>query len=302
MIHNTQLSLCLEDSEDKVILKKCNLDSESQQWVWTNQGMLMCVSSSRCLTSEGHELVQTRPCNRPDVDAAGLKWDCNSSRLISRNTSMLLSSNGKHVTLSQHSKHSKWRSLDEGDICQDRLRMRRASEDSGQFEYEDESAREQGMMEEQREYLHWYYRTEDPTTWKFVLLGLAFICLLIGFLLLGMGAVSNKNRKKIAKYKAAASFLKKSEDEELQVISLSRDNDASSQHDGLLQVHKSSMSSRDTSELKAGDIVVTWRDGNTSNLYPGPEEKGKWKEDKQKEVSNSEEAHDGEMKNEAELK
>lgn len=28
--------------------------------------------------------------------------------------------------------------------------------------------------------------------WKFVLLGLAFICLLIGFLLLGMGAMANK--------------------------------------------------------------------------------------------------------------
>lgn len=30
------------------------------------------------------------------------------------------------------------------------------------------------------------------TMWKFVLLGLAFICLLIGFLLLGMGAMANK--------------------------------------------------------------------------------------------------------------
>lgn len=30
------------------------------------------------------------------------------------------------------------------------------------------------------------------TTWKFVLLGLALVCLLVGFLLLGMGAMANK--------------------------------------------------------------------------------------------------------------
>lgn len=30
------------------------------------------------------------------------------------------------------------------------------------------------------------------TTWKFVLLGLAFVCLLVGFMLLGMGAMANK--------------------------------------------------------------------------------------------------------------
>lgn len=30
------------------------------------------------------------------------------------------------------------------------------------------------------------------STWKFVLLGVAFVCLLIGFLLLGMGSMANK--------------------------------------------------------------------------------------------------------------
>ena len=28
--------------------------------------------------------------------------------------------------------------------------------------------------------------------WRFVLLGVAFVCLLVGFLLLGMGAMANK--------------------------------------------------------------------------------------------------------------
>lgn len=30
------------------------------------------------------------------------------------------------------------------------------------------------------------------TTWKFVLMGVAFLCLLAGFLLLGLGAMANK--------------------------------------------------------------------------------------------------------------
>ncbi|KAM4593828.1 organic solute transporter subunit beta [Odontesthes bonariensis] len=151
------------------------------------------------------------------------------------------------------------------------------------------------MTEEQREYLRWYYRTEDPTTWRFVLLGLAFICLLIGFLLLGMGAMANKSRKKIAKYKAAASFINKNENEALQINSPLRDNGASPQHGGVLQGHMSSM---DTSELKAGDIVVTWKDGNTSCLYSDRVEEDKQEEEQEeteeKEVPDAEqETHDG---------
>lgn len=30
------------------------------------------------------------------------------------------------------------------------------------------------------------------------------------------------------------------------------------------------MCDRDMSELRAGDIVVTWKDGNTSCMYPDP--------------------------------
>ncbi|XP_008296647.1 uncharacterized protein LOC103369654 [Stegastes partitus] len=291
MIHNTQHSLCLEDSVDtgEVLLRKCNLDSEFQQWIWINMGMLMCVASSRCLSAQHEKPVQTQSCQVEDVDVIGLMWDCDRDRLISRNTSMLLSVSGQHLILTQHSQQSKWRSLDEGDICHERLRLRRASEDSVQAEDGEEQTEElAGMTEEQKEYLRWYYRTEDPTIWKFVLLGLAFVCLLIGFLLLGMGAMANKSRKKIAKYKAAASLAQRSEGEELRVISSITDNSVSPQ---------SSVSNRDTNELKAGDIVVTWKDGNTSCLYSDtPAEKEDQEEDlkeKQEEVSAAElEAHD----------
>lgn len=296
MIHNTQHCLCLEDSVDtgEVLLRKCNLDSESQQWIWIDQGMLMCVASSRCLSAQQGQLVRTQSCDELEVDVTGQVWDCDRDRLINRNTSMLLSVRGQHLILTQGSEQSKWRSLDEGDICQERLRLRRAADDLQQSE-EEQTEDQLAMTEEQRAYLRWFYRTEDPTTWKFVLLGLAFVCLLIGFLLLGMGAMANKSRKKIAKYKAAASLAQKDEGEELQVISSLTDNSASPRSDRRLQPNQSPMSNRDA---KAGDIVVTWKDGNTSCLYSNTEEEEQAEEvkEKQEEVSAAElEAHD-EMK------
>lgn len=123
MIYNTQHSLCLEDSAAtaEVLLKECNLDSESQQWIWIDQGMLICVASSRCLSAIQREPLKTQSCGGPKVDPAGLMWDCDKDRLISRNTSMLLSIDGRRLIFTHSSKYSKWRSLDEGDICQEKL-------------------------------------------------------------------------------------------------------------------------------------------------------------------------------------
>lgn len=123
MIHNSQLSLCLEElaHTGEVLLQRCNLDSESQQWFWISPGMLMCAASSRCLSAQHSEPVRTQPCDEPDVDPAGLMWDCDGDRLISRDTAKLLSVSDQRLTLAKLSKYSKWRSVDQGDICQDRL-------------------------------------------------------------------------------------------------------------------------------------------------------------------------------------
>ncbi|KAM7423557.1 hypothetical protein PAMA_000081 [Pampus argenteus] len=260
LIHISHGSLCLEDTEPagEVLLKRCKLNSDSQQWVWLDQSMLMCVASSRCLSAQHGEPVQTKACLDVELNAAGFMWDCDRDRLISRNTSMLLSIDGRRLTLSRHSRRSEWRSLDGGDICQERLRSKRSSDE---FEFLEKGA----MTKEQKEYLRWYYRTEDPTIWKFVLLGLAFVCLLVGFLLLGMGAMASKNRKKIAKYKAAAALAHKSDVEELQVISQLRNDIPSTPSPDRLP--QASPSNGKVSELKAGNIMVTWKDGNTSCLY-----------------------------------
>ncbi|XP_054878436.1 solute carrier family 51 subunit beta [Poeciliopsis prolifica] len=297
MIHNTQYGLCLEESADtgQVLLKKCDLDSQAQQWLWINQGMLMCVGSCRCLSAQQNHPVQTQACPESDQEAPELMWDCSSNRLSSRNTSLLLSTDGQRVILDNHLKHFEWKSLDVGDICQTSLRLRRASEDQDPLaDPEEAAAGMKGMTEEEREKYRWFYRTEDPTIWTFVLLVLAFVCLLIGFLLLGMGAMANKSRKKIAKYKAQVSLVKKHEGEELQVISTLRDNGTSP----LPQGHTSSMSEGDTKELKAGEIVVTWKDGNTSCLYPDhvleerQEELEKEQQEKREEVWQEREADD----------
>lgn len=123
IIYNTQYSLCLEDTAatGEVLLKKCSLDSESQQWIWIDQGMLMCVASSRCLSALQREPLKTQSCRGAKVDPAGLMWDCDRDRLISRNTSMLLSIEDRHLIFTHGSKYSKWRSLDGGDICQEKL-------------------------------------------------------------------------------------------------------------------------------------------------------------------------------------
>lgn len=89
--------------------------------------------------------------------------------------------------------------------------------------------------------------------------------------------LSYRNRKKIAKYKAAAAaaLAQKCEGEELLVITPHRDDSCKpSPPQSLLLREKSSPSNGELSELKAGNIVVTWKDGNASSLYsdPAPEE------------------------------
>ncbi|KAJ4947535.1 hypothetical protein JOQ06_009570 [Pogonophryne albipinna] len=268
MVHNMQRSLCLEENPatGEVLLKSCSLDSESQQWAWVDQGLLMCVPSSRCLSALQMEPVHTGPCWGPGVDVRGLMWDCDRGRLISKNSSMLLSVDGGRLTLAHDSKHSKWKSLDEGDICHERLRSKRASKHPEEFELASEE-QSSDMTEEQRAYLRWFYRTQDPTIWTFVLLGLAFICLLVGFLLLGMGAMANKSRRKIAKYKAAAAGTQRSE--ELETIVPLREDQPPPPNGAV-------------SELKAGHIMVTWKDGNISSLYSDPvAEQGKQEVDQE---------------------
>lgn len=97
---------------------------------------------------------------------------------------------------------------------------------------------------------------------------------------------SHRNRKKIANYKVAASLAQKSGDDELHIISPLRDDSSKpppSSPDRLLLGNKPSSSNGEVNELRAGNIVVTWKDGNTSCLYSNPEAQEEEQEGKQEE-------------------
>nr|XP_057934851.1 solute carrier family 51 subunit beta [Doryrhamphus excisus] len=253
-VHNVHGSLCLEDSwpAGGAELRRCRPDSEAQRWAWKHPGLLMCVATSRCLSPRQPSL--TRPC--PISEGEDLLWDCNGDTLISRGTSMLLSEDRGRLVLRPGRHGSPWTSLHARDICRERLRTRRSSHDPD--ELSDAKDKQGTLTEEERRYLRWFYRTEDPTVWTFVLLGLAFVCLLVGFLLLGMGAMASRNRRKIAKYKAAAALAHRSQ--EMWVVTDIPGTPSPQRSDAA-------PCNGDASELKAGSIVVTWKDGNTSCLY-----------------------------------
>lgn len=82
---------------------------------------------------------------------------------------------------------------------------------------------------------------------------------------------SLRNRSEIAKYKSAAAKAQKAEGEELLIVSTPRDGGGDkppASLDCTMTEEKSSPSNGEVSEPKAGDIVVTWKDGNSSSLFP----------------------------------
>lgn len=122
-VYNAQHGLCLEETAatGQVVLRGCSLYSESQQWTWTEEGMLMSLASSRCLSASQNEPVRTDACEGHEADLSGQLWDCDRSRLISRSTAMQLSFEGQHLLLGHGGEGSKWTSVEKGDICREKL-------------------------------------------------------------------------------------------------------------------------------------------------------------------------------------
>ncbi|MCI4383297.1 hypothetical protein PGIGA_G00024850 [Pangasianodon gigas] len=272
MIHNKVESLCLEDSfgDAGVQLKRCSVYSELQQWIWIERTFLMNVHTQRCLSAFHSDPVQTLNCDGEDE----LQWQCMNNRLISMSHNLELGVHSGSLALTNTGKSTRWRSLDQGDICQEKLRSRRQSET------DELPATENTMTEEVREYLRWYYRTEDATPWKFAMLGLSLVALLFGCVLCVIGLMGNKHRREIAKYKAATAAspaTMKVEMEELQVITeVKGDKDyyTGQTQDGQLESKAPLEGASETEALKPGDIMVIWKDGNVSKLYSDSQEGG----------------------------
>ncbi|XP_067301266.1 solute carrier family 51 subunit beta [Pseudorasbora parva] len=288
-IHNIKEDLCLEDStEGGVELKTCSLDSVLQQWMWTDHWFLVNTGTLRCLSSTHSDPVHTVSCDSGEH----IKWQCKAQQLISLKNTLALSSERGKLRLNR-GEHNIWKSLDaDSDICQNKLRSRRDSDlEADEFDFA-EGPPAQGMTEAQIKFLQWYYRTEDPTSWKFGMLAFAFLGLLIGAVLLVMGMMANRNRKQIAKIKASTKVTEVDpEMEGLQVIvtdkvsqvkeekALSISSEHISTHNSHGDWEEPSTNTKASEEMKPGEIVVTWKDGNVSTLYPEPVSEGEGEED-----------------------
>ncbi|CAM4518208.1 unnamed protein product [Leuciscus chuanchicus] len=288
-IHNIKEDLCLEDSaEGGVELKTCSLDSVLQQWMWSDDWFLINTGTLRCLSSIHSDPVQTISCSD---SGQHIKWQCKAQQLISLKNALALSSERGNLKLNS-GEHNIWKSLDAADICQNKLRSKRDSDlEADEFDFPEEPPA-QGMTEAQMKFLQWFYRTEDPTSWKFGMLAFAFLGLLIGAMLLVMGMMANRNRKQIAKYKAATKVTELNpEMEGLQVIvtdkvtqvkeekSLSISSENITTHNSHRDWEEPSTNSKASEEMKHGEIVVTWKDGNVSTLYPEPVSEGEGEQD-----------------------
>ncbi|KTG02400.1 hypothetical protein cypCar_00007281 [Cyprinus carpio] len=277
-IHSMKEGLCLEDSsEGAVELKTCSLDSVLQQWKWTDHWLLVNTGTLRCLSAIRTEPVQTITCDSSEH----IKWQCKAQQLISLQNSLALSTEKGKLRLNTGEPDT-WKSLDAGDICQNKQRSRRESYlEADEFDFA-EGPPAPRMTEAQMKFLQWYYRTEDPTTWKFGMLAFAFLGLLIGAMLMVMGMMANRNRKQIAKYKAASKVTAvKDEREELQVMVTDKVTEVKEEKTHFTPSENNSHRDWEepSEELKPGEIVVTWKDGNVSTLYPEPAEEGQGEED-----------------------
>ncbi|XP_026071962.1 uncharacterized protein LOC113051974 isoform X1 [Carassius auratus] len=283
-IHSMKEGLCLEDSsEGAVELKTCRLDSVLQQWKWTDHWLLVNTGTLRCLSAVHTDPVQTITCD----SSQHIKWQCKAQQLIGLQNSLTLSTEKGKLRLNAGDPGT-WKSLDAGDICQNKARSRRESElEADEFDFA-EGPPAPRMTEAQMKFLQWYYRTEDPTTWKFGMLAFAFLGLLIGAMLMVMGMMANRNRKQIAKYKAASKVTAvKAETEELQVMVTDKVTEVKeekthfipSENNSHRDREEPSFDSKASEELKPGETVETWKDGNVSTLCPEPAEEGQGEED-----------------------
>lgn len=108
--------------------------------------------------------------------------------------------------------------------------------------------------------------------------------------------ITFRSRKQIAKYRASTKVtVVKPEMEELRVI-ITEVKEEKNCSTPLLQ--NSHTDSKATEELKPGEIVVTWKDGNVSSLYPEAVAYGEVKEEVQSlDIKDSHDAQDVETPN-----
>ncbi|XP_014432106.1 organic solute transporter subunit beta isoform X2 [Pelodiscus sinensis] len=112
------------------------------------------------------------------------------------------------------------------------------------------------ISQEQLQALLWFYRREDMSTWNYSILALSIAVMFLGFLLLGINVMANRNRK-IILYKQSADAEKPSEPEaKPPFVHLKEDSNLNPLTQTLIP-----------NQQRPGEVLVQWKDGNVTTLY-----------------------------------
>ncbi|KAJ8396738.1 hypothetical protein AAFF_G00015760 [Aldrovandia affinis] len=177
-------------------LRPCDSTSDLQRWAWADGHFLVNEGTGRCLTGTR----VTAPCDH----SSALPWRCHGNRLTGLGGSVeLWGGNRSPLLLSPRRGRPRTESTGNRDVCKAPLRTRRGSGDPEDrqvtgAETPHQAPAEGGMTEEQRAFLKWYYRTEDPSLWNYSILSLSFGALVLGSVLLAIGVMMNRSRRKLA--------------------------------------------------------------------------------------------------------
>lgn len=277
LIKNIKHNQCMQASlqDGNLHIKNCNTNSKLQHWLWKDEFLLVNQGTVKCLsvcTETG--AVQTASCENTNA----FKWKCNTDRLLSWEHSKYLSANISSVFLSEEkNKNSKWMATGGMIICNKSMALTVkatskpgasissfAGSPEGNLRMGASANKTMGMSPAQLTQLLWFFREEDPTLWNYSIIALALVALLCGLLVLGFNIMANRSRKAILQYQVTTQAQKTNESTDQSetkkaLLSLNSDESFIPTEE---QTHPFS-----NTEPGHGNIVVQWKDGNTTTLF-----------------------------------
>ncbi|XP_005051773.1 PREDICTED: organic solute transporter subunit beta [Ficedula albicollis] len=114
-----------------------------------------------------------------------------------------------------------------------------------------------GLEQEQLEELLWFFRREDPSTWNYSVLALSLATMILGLVLLTINIVRNRKRKVLMKGEAAQSTQEADLDAKQALMPVQEYSPA-----------KPLKQEPGPQDQRPGDVVVQWKDGTVTSLYP----------------------------------
>ncbi|NXS39068.1 OSTB protein, partial [Balaeniceps rex] len=260
LMKNAKVKLCLQASlmNENLLLEDCNPESDFQDWSWQGNS-LMNRGTQSCLSVVGANRVQTSPCGSADYTS----WDCSNSLLSPLGSSQgYLVANRKEVTLNNtRGPKAQWQDIADRSVCeekaeQDRYFLAALASTHVYDQAVGNATLALGIDQEELEWLLWFFRREDPSTWNYSILLLSLVAMILGLVLLAINIVRNRKRK-IHMYREAAQTTQQAELEANQAL-------MPVQEYSPAELQKQEPVPQDQ---KPGEVVVQWKDGTVTSLY-----------------------------------